>query len=150
MRSDREAAPKLRSRAIDAALWVLGGGLLGASIVLSLDPEPEALSRLDLSDALLHLVGYAALTAAWLFAAVWRPGRGPGLFPDSAALILVGLLGLGLALEALQGLVPARDADWRDALANVVGVGTAWWAWRTTRGLDAAGRLGHRRRAGSH
>jgi VanZ family protein len=146
MQSGRNGGSSTRGGAVDAALWVLAGTLLGLSIALSLDPEPEALSRLDLSDALLHLVGYGALTAAWLFAGVWRPGRGSGLLGGSGGIVVLAIVGLGLALEAIQAPIPHRDANWQDALANVVGVGTAWWVWRAVKSMEAGRRLGRRPR----
>lgn len=123
-------------QAVDVALWTLSGSLLVASVALSLVPDPEVLYELDLSDIALHVLGYSALTGSCLLAAVWRPGRRRGGFPGAGVAIVVGALALGLALELAQGFVPSRSADWRDALANALGITLAWIGWRLIRGLS--------------
>lgn len=119
--------------AIDVALWAASGLLVVASLALSLDPEPEIIRGLDFRDGALHLIGYGALTASLLLAAVWRPGRGEGRYPGGAGGIVVVVLALGLAIEFAQVFVPHRSGDWRDVAANGLGVGLAWWAWWSLR-----------------
>jgi VanZ family protein len=121
-------------RALDIALWVIAISLLAGILLLSLDPEPDLLDPLNLSDAALHLGGYAALTASFLLAGVWRPGR-VGVWPRGAPIVALGILAFGVLVEIAQGMVPNRAADWRDAFANTLGVVLAWWTWRAVQRL---------------
>jgi len=66
------------------------------------------------NDKLTHMAGYFAL--AMLAAMGWPRLRGAAL---------VGLPLLGLALEAVQTLTPARGFSWLDAGANAAGIGLA-------------------------
>ena len=93
-------------------LWLaMVGAVVAGSLVA---PPPLALEAPSGSDKLLHVLAYAvlALGAVQLFARV-RP----------LALAGAALMGLGYALEVLQGeLTLTRQFDPGDALANGLGV----------------------------
>jgi len=80
-------------------------------------------------DQVIHFVAYASLSAALLFAAVWRRGRGPGPFPNGAATIVLAIVAFGAGIEVLQGLL-GRDAEILDATANAGGSITGLLVWR--------------------
>lgn len=64
-----------------------------------------------------HFFAYLALALA-----------GAGIVPaDRVWIVMLRCLLLGFALEIVQGLwLEARQADWRDLLANAAGVACAW------------------------
>ena len=72
-----------------------------------------------------HFFAYLALALA-----------GAGIVPaDRVWIVMLRCLLLGLALEIVQGLwLEARQADWRDMLANTAGVACAWLIVRGGRG----------------
>lgn len=114
-------------RRIDLALWTVAVLLLVALVVLSVGPGPPTRGVLS-ADKLWHGVAYAALTASWLLAAVWRPGRGPGRWPGAGLLVAAGAAALGGAIELLQGSV-GRSGDVLDLLADLAGVAAASTLW---------------------
>jgi VanZ family protein len=95
-----------------AAITVFATGIVVVSL-LSLTPG-DALPAIDVWDKLQHVLAYLTLAVT---GGVAFPGR--RLLPRLA----IGLLILGCALEALQGLVPGRDMSVDDAVANAIGVG---------------------------
>lgn len=100
-------------------IWLL---LVLGVVVLSLGSPPPA-PDVPASDKWQHLVVYGllSLTAVQLF----RPGR--PLLVVAAALVL-----LGIGLEIAQGtLTTDRMMDWRDAVANTLGVGLGLLTSRT-------------------
>ena len=116
-----------------SALWSLA---IAVVVVASLLPAPE-LPDAPGSDKLHHFLAYFALAAAAVqLYARWTSLLGAGL----------GLVLLGVGLEHAQGaLTETRMADYRDALANALGVvaglGTRLAPWR-----DALLRLDQRDR----
>jgi hypothetical protein len=64
-------------------------------------------------DKVAHVLAYASLGAAAMFAQIHLAGR--------AAVTLIALAAYGVLLEALQGLGGVRTADAIDALANASG-----------------------------
>jgi len=92
-------------------LWqTLGWLLVTAVIVLSLLPEPPQ-PPLITSDKAQHLLTYAVLML-W-FAQAFSARVHWAAF----------LVGLGVALEFLQGLTEYRQFEYADMLANTLGVG---------------------------
>jgi VanZ family protein len=122
--------------AVDAGLWLVAGAVIVAVVGGSLAPQAPA--PLSLSDKVLHTLGYLTLTLSVLLAAVWRPGRGPGIVSRGAA-VVAGAYALGPALELLQGVV-GREPDVLDALANAVGVTAGLLVWRALGGRAASKR----------
>jgi VanZ family protein len=48
--------------------------------------------------------------------------------------VVLAVLGLGIAIEIAQGLMPyGRQGDWRDALADAIGVGVGVVVWAIAR-----------------
>lgn len=102
-------------------LWWLGWLVV---VGLSLRPGPPPLP-FDLSDKLLHFVGYALMSAA-AAGFCHEPRRLAGW-----ALLTIAL---GGAIELVQGLVPWRDAELADLAADATGAGVgllAGLAWLT-------------------
>ncbi len=116
-------------RAVDALLWLVSFGILGAAIAFSLGSAPAELNAFPLADKVFHAGTYGALTLSWLLTVVWRPGRGGGPIPEDAPAVLVSAIVLGAAIEVAQHFVD-RTADPLDALSDAVGAlaGLAVWA----------------------
>lgn len=94
--------------------WTIALWLVSAIVVaLALMPWSVELpsSGWDKAD---HVAAFAALAFLGLFA--WR-GR-----QAVHRRIVLSLLALGVAIELAQTLVPGRMADWRDVIADSVGV----------------------------
>ena len=90
------------------ALFAAATGLI---LYLSLAPA-AAIPSVDLWDKAQHALSFAGLTALGL-------GFWPGRWKAVAGLAL----GLGLAIEGLQANMGlGRHGDWRDVLADAVGV----------------------------
>jgi FkbM family methyltransferase len=123
---------------LDAALWAASFALCVLSIAFSWGAPPHLGPQFDWSDKAWHFLGYGALCGTLLLAAVWRPGRGGGRFPQAAAGVTLLVLALAWATEALQAPF-GRDADPTDGLADLAGIALAFVAWR---GLRGPGRQG--------
>lgn len=110
---DRFAPRRAPAARLDR-LWQLGALALVAAIAwASLTPHPiDTVVRHG--DKLQHLAGYGALMlwCAQLRGARWR--------------IALACIGLGVAMEILQGATGFRRADAWDALANSAGVAAGW------------------------
>ncbi|GAB7012078.1 VanZ family protein [Halolamina salina] len=74
-------------------------------------------------DKLLHVLGYAALAAASLFAIRSRTLR-------TMLAVLVVVTVFGGAVELLQGFVPGRTVSGLDLVADAVGAVAGVAAWR--------------------
>jgi hypothetical protein len=102
---------------------VLGWALVGGVCLGSVLPAGalEVLDDLDLSDEALHAGSYFLLM-------VWFAGLYDRRYHP---LIALTLLGLGFALELLQGRLGYRDFDLFDMLANGAGIaaGMALSVW---------------------
>jgi VanZ family protein len=104
--------PPLRWR----PLWTILGGCLVLLIVwFSLVPRPPEVGP-QMSDKVHHLLAYFTLMF-WF-----------GQLHARRLSVLLGCLGLGLALEWLQGLGGYRTASGLDMLANTAGALLAWAA----------------------
>jgi len=99
-------------------LWIAVGWLLVAGLVASsLLPVPVEIPEVRYGDKLVHVVTYLLLMG-W-FAQIWSSRR--ALSAHAWFLVF-----LGVVLELLQGLTPARTPDAFDALANAGGVLLGW------------------------
>ena len=99
-------------------LWLGLGAVLVASVVVgSLVRASDAPGFLMVNDKVTHLCAYATLMA-W-FAQLFRHDL-------TRLLLAAGFVALGLAMELLQGMVPSRQGDVFDMLANTSGVLLAW------------------------
>ncbi len=96
-------------------LW-LAGGWLGVVVTLVLSLTPPLINEGgNHTDKIIHLIGYAVLTFWWAQLVIERRWR-----------LAVAVVLLGIAIELLQGLTPARQPDVLDALANTGGVLLGW------------------------
>ena len=111
--------------------WMCDWAIMLGVIVGSLVP-PEDLHRAipDFNDKVMHCSAYFLMT-------MWFAGS---LDPKKYTWLVVGMCLLGIPIEYLQYLMGfGRSADWRDVVANTVGVLTAlalaraglgnWMAW---------------------
>jgi hypothetical protein len=95
--------------------WSIGWAIMAGVIYGSLD-RPDTVAPFLISDKLMHFGAYWLMTM-W-FAGVLQRRRYPWL--------AVGLVLVGGAIELLQGAMGfGRDADWRDMVANTLGIVTA-------------------------
>ena len=106
--------------------WMYAAGwlMLVALVVMSLIPLPAAPGDIPHSDKWLHLLTYAWLGYWFLH-----------LYPGNTAMVLIGLMALGVMLEGMQSLSPHRSTELADALMNATGVllawlGFGWLGWR--------------------
>jgi VanZ family protein len=101
--------------------WLgIGWSLVIAVIISSLAASPPAANSLFLlpyGDKIAHCFAYLVIMG-W-FAQIYHA-------PKSRLGYLIGFILLGVVMEILQGLGGIREADWRDAMANSVGVILAW------------------------
>jgi VanZ family protein len=125
--------PSRSYRNVDAVLWALAGLALGATLLYSLVTAPPGANAFPIADKLLHACCYAVVTGLLLLAAVWRPGRGDGAFPQAGEVLVGAIVGFGIAIEVLQGAFFHRTADPRDVVANLAGALVAYLAWRGVR-----------------
>ncbi len=119
MEPDGPLARGLRACVGATRTWRLLLALLLVAVAwLALTPEPprELDTGWDLSN---HALAFCALAFA---ACLARPGPLPRLLPA-----LAGVLAFGVLIELLQLGIPGRQGEWRDLLADTVGlaVGTA-------------------------
>lgn len=99
-------------------VWIALGCLMLSTVVYaSLNSVPHAFRTIMLQDKLAHSVAYASLMV-W-FAQIFRHDL-------TRLLLVIGLTGFGLVMEYLQGMVPSRQFDYMDMLANTAGVVLAW------------------------
>lgn len=100
--------------------------------VFSLAAAPPGGDLFENADKVLHALAYAATSFLFLFAAVWRPGRGEGRFPGAAAWIVLAASVTGFAIEIVQGHA-GRQRSALDFLADVIGVLVALGIWDAMR-----------------
>jgi VanZ family protein len=122
-----------RDRVIDALLWVAAGLLVVGTVVLSLFVDPPSSRNFGQLDDVEHFLSYFGTTLCLLLAAVWRPGRGDGIWPSRALAIGAALFLGGVTIEVLQGMSGTRQAQVSDAVADALGVGCALLLHRVLR-----------------
>ena len=99
-------------------VWLASGWLLVVLVVcLSLMPHPPEPLSFKNADKLEHVFSYAML-ALW-FCQLYRSVK-------LRAAVVIALVGLGVALEFVQGWTGYRMFDVLDMLANSVGVMLGW------------------------
>lgn len=103
----------LQSRTLRIA-WLLSVGLV---VALSLLPDAAPPSSIPDSDKVCHFIAYS-----------WLSGLAYMAWPRNNAWVLAwAALGLGIALEFCQLMVPGRSFSVFDMLANASGVAFGWW-----------------------
>ena len=102
-------------------VWLFTGWLLIALVVyVSLIP---ALPSIDITaaDKVAHVFAYATLTLWFL-----------QLYPaDRRAMLVIGFIMMGIALEFLQELTASRSFEYADIAANTGGVVLGWLLAKT-------------------
>ncbi len=115
-------------------LWLAVGCLMLLVVtVASLISVPPPLKTFMLQDKVLHTLVYACLMA-W-FTQIYRHDL-------TRLLLAVGLVLMGICMEFAQSMVPARQFDVLDMVANTSGVMLAWalaytWVGNTLAWLEA-------------
>jgi VanZ family protein len=134
MTSPGSASTTRHDRLVDALLWVLTFASAGLTLWLSLGPVPPGASAFPGADKVFHGVAYFVTTLLFLFAAVWRPGRGPGPLARFGVFVMLAVIGAGLLVEFLQGALTTRRGaelgDWIADMAGVLGAVLVHWLVR--------------------
>jgi VanZ family protein len=107
---------------LDILLWVLTALSAGLTLVFSIGLRPPGVAGLRHADKMWHGLAYFTTSLLFLFAAVWRPGRGSGPFPHAG--IVFALLGsaAGGVVEIAQGFTARREPELLDWVTEVVGI----------------------------
>jgi VanZ family protein len=115
MRAETPPNPTSRLR----RLWLCAGVLLVVLVFyLSLRPEPPEPPPQGL-DKFEHLLAYGVLMFWFAHLEPMRSGR---------RRLALGLAGMGIAIECLQGLIGHREFSIADMVANGAGVLAGWLA----------------------
>jgi VanZ family protein len=96
-------------------------------LVLMTAPVGDSLPRTGW-DKLDHVCAFALLSLLGLRAYASRAGA-----------VALGLIAYGVLTEGIQGVLPYREADWRDLVANTVGILLAALVWGLWLRRKAAG-----------
>ena len=120
-----DASSNRRNRLIDGCMWALTLVFATGTIWFSFVSPPPGANLFPGADKVQHGVAYFATTLSFLFAAVWRPGRGDGPFAGLGEWILVGVVVAGVAIELIQAQTPDRSAELADVVAEAIGAGAA-------------------------
>ena len=108
---------------IRGILLTTGWLLVILVVYLSLTPAPPAPMTFENSDKVEHALAYATLS--FWFCQV---------YPRQRVWVMVSLVGLGVALEYVQGWTGYRTFDVMDMLADSVGVLLGWLLVQTPLG----------------
>ena len=81
--------PGRREHRLDLALWSIVALSIASTVMLSF-VEPPGAGLGHGIDKVQHALAYFVTMLVALLAAVWRPGRGPGRFPDARWSIAAG------------------------------------------------------------
>jgi VanZ family protein len=106
---------------IDRALWALTAACIAATLWFSFVAQPPGTDLFPGADKVNHAVAYFATTLSFLFAAVWRPGRGVGRFPHLGRWFALAAIAGGAVIEILQSMTPKRAGDLGDLVAEAIG-----------------------------
>lgn len=124
---------------IDRALWILTILCIVATVWFSFGAPPPGVTLFPYADKIEHAIAYFATTLSFLFAAVWRPGRGPGRWPWMGLWFPVAAIAAGALIEFLQGMTPTREAQALDLIAEVIGTMAAVAIHSTIRRISRPG-----------
>jgi VanZ family protein len=101
-----------------AILW--GIFILVATLTPSKHLPSSSLFRFD---KLIHLIIFLIFTYFILFGKKWHHNHA---YNKPPILLFVFIVFYGIAIEALQSLIPSRSADVNDFIANTIGVFIGW------------------------
>jgi VanZ family protein len=106
---------------VDLLLWALTIACASTTLWFSFGAPPPGADLFSWADKAGHGIAYFATTLSFLFAAVWRPGRGDGgvarwgrWFP------LAAIIG-AILIEVAQGMTPNRTPELADLMAAAIG-----------------------------
>jgi VanZ family protein len=114
-----------RERAVDLMLWLLAASCAATTLWFSFVAVPPGATLFAGADKLGHAIAYFVTTMSFLFAAVWRPGRGEGRLAREGVWFPVAAVAAGAMIEVIQGLTPARAPEVADVAAEIVGAASA-------------------------
>jgi VanZ family protein len=107
---------------IDRALWGLTAACTSTTLWFSFVAPPPGADLFPGADRVGHAIAYFTTTLSFLFAAVWRPGRGIGRFPDLGRWFPLTAIAGGAVIEILQGMTATRAAEIYDLVAEAIGI----------------------------
>lgn len=110
---------------IDRGLWAVTAACVAATLWFSFVAQPPGTDLFPGADKVDHAVAYFATTMSFLFAAVWRPGRGVGCFPHLGKWFAVAAIAGGGVIEILQTMTAKRAGDLDDLVAEAIGTAAA-------------------------
>lgn len=100
------------------AWWVVAWFGVGLLLWLSLMRDPPQMD-FEESDKLQHIAAYTMLTAWWM--QMWQ-ARGRRIA------LVIGLMGLGVAIEFAQAATGYRSYSYGDMAADATGIALGWLA----------------------
>ena len=106
---------------IDRGLWALTAACVAATFWFSFVAPAPGADLFPNADKAGHAIAYFATTLSFLFAAVWRPGRGLGRFASVGRWFPLAAIAGGAMIEILQDMT-ARTAQAYDLVAEVIGI----------------------------
>jgi VanZ family protein len=110
---------------IDRGLWTLTAACAATTLWFSFVAPPPGADLFPGADRVGHAMAYFTTTLSFLFAAVWRPGRGIGRFPHLGTWFPLAAIAGGAVIEILQGMTATRAAEAYDLVAEAIGTGAA-------------------------
>ena len=110
---------------IDRGLWALTAACAAATFWFSFVTSPPGADLFPGADKVVHAIAFFTTTLSFLLSAVWRPGRGEGLFPLGWRWFLPAAVAGGVVIEIFQTMIPARTAEANDILAGSIGIAAA-------------------------
>lgn len=110
---------------VDLLLWALTVACAATTLWFSSGARPPGADLFTWADDLGHGIAYFATTLSFLFAAVWRPGRGSGRFARWGRLFPLAAIVASVVIEIVQRTIPHRNAEISDVLTAWIGVAVA-------------------------
>jgi VanZ family protein len=137
-----ETSKPVRPRRVDPLLWLVAWVSAAITLYFSFGAIPPGTDTSSRADEVWHVIAYVVVVFSFLLTAVWRPGRGGGRLPGAAAIIVLGAVIIGIAIEFIQAFT-GRDAEVVDVVADLLGALIGFGAWGLVRAI-----AGRRRTAG--
>ena len=110
---------------IDVVVWALTAACVGVTLWFSFVAPPPGADLFLGADKVGHAIAYFTTTLSFLFAAVWRPGRGADRPASLGRWFALAAIAGGAVIEILQGMTARRSAQAFDLAAEAIGTGTA-------------------------
>jgi VanZ family protein len=110
---------------IDVGFWALTAACVAATLWFSFVAPPPGADLFPGADKVGHAVAYFATTLSFLFAAVWRPGKGVDRSARLGVWFALAAIAGGAVIEILQGMTATRSAQALDLVAEAIGTAAA-------------------------